>query len=41
MVVVSHDRSFVEALEPTHYLQLPDERADYWREEYLDQVELR
>jgi len=41
MVVVSHDRSFVDALEPSHYLQLPEERADYWRDDYLDEVELR
>jgi ATPase subunit of ABC transporter with duplicated ATPase domains len=41
LVVVSHDRSFVEALEPTHALQLPSERYDNWREEYLDDVALR
>lgn len=41
VVAVSHDRSFVEALAPTHALLLPDERCDYWRDEYLDQVELR
>ena len=41
LVVVSHDRAFVEALRPTHALRLPDERATYWRPEYLDQVELR
>jgi ATPase subunit of ABC transporter with duplicated ATPase domains len=41
LVVVSHDRSFVEALEPTHALQLPSERYDFWREEYLDDVALR
>jgi hypothetical protein len=38
---VSHDRSFVEALEPTHALQLPAERFDYWREEYLEDVAMR
>lgn len=41
IVVVSHDRGFVESLEPTHTLLLPDERFDLWREEHLDQIELR
>jgi len=41
IVVVSHDRAFVEALEPTRALLLPLERFDFWREEYLDLVELR
>jgi ATPase subunit of ABC transporter with duplicated ATPase domains len=41
VVVVSHDRSFVEALDPTHALALPSERFDFWREEYLDDVALR
>jgi ATPase subunit of ABC transporter with duplicated ATPase domains len=41
IVVVSHDRSFVEALDPTHALQLPSERYDYWRQEYLDDVAMR
>jgi ATPase subunit of ABC transporter with duplicated ATPase domains len=41
LVVVSHDRSFVESLLPTHALLLPSERFDFWRDEYLDQVELR
>jgi len=41
IVVVSHDRSFVEALAPTHCLLLPDERYAHWREDYLDQVEMR
>jgi ATPase subunit of ABC transporter with duplicated ATPase domains len=41
IVVVSHDRAFVEALGPTHALLLPEERFDFWREEYLDHVELR
>lgn len=41
IVAVSHDRSFVEALRPTHALVLPTERFGYWREEYLDLVELR
>jgi ATPase subunit of ABC transporter with duplicated ATPase domains len=41
IVAVSHDRPFVEALVPTHALHLPDERYTLWREEYLDDVELR
>ena len=41
IVAVSHDRPFVEALAPTHALHLPDERYSFWREEYLDDVELR
>ena len=41
IVAVSHDRAFVEALAPTHALVLPAERYGYWREEHLDQVELR
>jgi ATPase subunit of ABC transporter with duplicated ATPase domains len=41
IVAVSHDRPFVEALEPTHALHLPQERYSFWREEYLDEVELR
>lgn len=41
IVVVSHDRTFVESLEPTHALLLPEERFDLWRDEYLDQVEIR
>ena len=41
IVVVSHDRSFVEALDPTYCLRLPDEVFTHWREEYLEQVEMR
>ncbi len=41
LVVVSHERAFVEALEPTHALQLPSERYDLWREEYLEDVAQR
>ena len=41
LVVVSHDRSFVAALDPTHALALPEERYDYWRDEYLDDVSMR
>jgi ATPase subunit of ABC transporter with duplicated ATPase domains len=41
IAVVSHDRSFVEALEPTHLLRLPDEVFTHWDDRYLDQVETR
>ena len=41
IVAVSHDRPFVEALRPTHALHLPSERFTHWREEYLDEVELK
>ncbi|MDE3086568.1 MAG: ABC-F family ATP-binding cassette domain-containing protein [Acidobacteriota bacterium] len=41
IVAVSHDRPFVEALAPTHSLHLPGEEHSFWREEYLDEVELR
>ncbi len=41
VVVVSHDRAFVEALEPTHCLSLPGETYTYWQDDYLDEVELR
>ncbi len=41
IVAVSHDRPFVEALAPTHALHLPSERYSFWREEYLDDVEMR
>ena len=41
LIIVSHDRRFVAALEPTHCLMLPSERYDLWREENLDEAELR
>lgn len=41
IVVVSHDRSFVDALVPTHCLKLPDEVFTHWSDEYLDQVEMK
>jgi hypothetical protein len=31
----------VEALNPTFCLRLPEERYTHWREEYLDDVEMR
>jgi ATPase subunit of ABC transporter with duplicated ATPase domains len=41
IIAVSHDGPFVEALAPTHALHLPEERYGFWRDEYLDQVEVR
>ena len=41
IIVVSHEPAFVEALEPTHCLRLPDERYDHWRDEDLDLVAMR
>jgi ATPase subunit of ABC transporter with duplicated ATPase domains len=41
IVVVSHERAFVEALEPNYCLRLPDEQFTHWRDEYLEEVEMR
>jgi ATPase subunit of ABC transporter with duplicated ATPase domains len=41
IVVVSHDRAFVQALAPTHRLALPDEVFTHWDDAHLDEVELR
>jgi ATPase subunit of ABC transporter with duplicated ATPase domains len=41
IVAVSHDRAFVEALEPSHTLHLPEERYGFWRDEDIDDVEIR
>ena len=41
ILVVSHEPAFVEALEPTHCLRLPEERFDFWRDEDLDAVAMR
>jgi ATPase subunit of ABC transporter with duplicated ATPase domains len=40
MVIVSHDREFVEALEPDRVLMMPDGDLDYWSGELLDLVSL-
>ncbi len=40
MVIVSHDREFVEALEPDKVLMMPDGDVDYWSGELLDLVSL-
>ena len=40
MVIVSHDREFVEALEPDRVLMMPDGELDYWSEDLLDLVSL-
>jgi ATPase subunit of ABC transporter with duplicated ATPase domains len=41
MVAVSHERGFVEALEPTHAVLLPEEYFDIWDDEYMDLIEQR
>jgi ATPase subunit of ABC transporter with duplicated ATPase domains len=41
IVAVSHERGFVEALEPTHAVLLPEEYFDLWNDEYMDLIELR
>jgi ATPase subunit of ABC transporter with duplicated ATPase domains len=41
IVVVSHDRAFVQALAPTRCLELPDEVFTHWDDAYLDQVEVK
>ena len=41
IIAVSHERAFVEALEPTHAVLLPEEFFDLWRDDYLDMVEQR
>ena len=41
IVAVSHERGFVEALEPTHAVLLPEEYFDLWRDDYMDLIERR
>ena len=41
VVAVSHERGFVEALEPTHAVLLPEEYFDLWDDEYMDLIEKR
>jgi ATPase subunit of ABC transporter with duplicated ATPase domains len=41
IVAVTHERGFVDALDPTHAVLLPEEYFDLWREEYVDLVEQR
>ena len=41
IVAVSHERGFVEALEPTHAVLLPEEYFDIWDEGYMDLIEQR
>ena len=40
MVIVSHDREFVGALEPDRVVMMPDGDVDYWSDDYLDLVSL-
>jgi ATPase subunit of ABC transporter with duplicated ATPase domains len=41
IIAVSHERGFVEALAPTYCLRLPEEQFTHWRDDYLDEVEMR
>jgi ATPase subunit of ABC transporter with duplicated ATPase domains len=41
IVAVSHERGFVEALEPTHAVLLPEELFDLWDDQYMDLIEKR
>ena len=41
IVAVSHERGFVETLEPTHAVLLPEEYFDLWRDDYMDLIEQR
>jgi ATPase subunit of ABC transporter with duplicated ATPase domains len=41
IIAVTHERGFVDALEPTHAVLLPEEHFDLWRDEYADLVEQR
>jgi ATPase subunit of ABC transporter with duplicated ATPase domains len=41
IVAVSHERGFVEALEPTHAELLPEEYFDIWDDKYMDLIEQR
>ena len=41
IIAVSHERGFVHALKPTFCLRLPQEQFTHWRDEYLDDVEMR
>ena len=40
MIIVSHDRDFVAALEPDRVLEMPEGTIDYWSDELLDLVSL-
>ncbi|MEI8127473.1 MAG: ATP-binding cassette domain-containing protein, partial [Actinomycetota bacterium] len=41
IIAVSHERGFVEAMEPTHAVLLPEEYFDIWRDDYMDLIEQR
>ena len=40
VILVSHDEQFVRSLEPERVLLMPDGALDYWRDEFLELVEL-
>jgi ATPase subunit of ABC transporter with duplicated ATPase domains len=41
IVAVSHERGFVESMEPTHAVLLPEEFFDLWDDDYMDLIEQR
>jgi ATPase subunit of ABC transporter with duplicated ATPase domains len=40
IIFVSHDTEFVEQLQPTKVLLMPDGQVDYFSNDWLDLVEL-
>ncbi len=40
MVIVSHDPEFVEALQPSRVMFMPEGRVDYWEDDLLDVVSM-
>jgi ATPase subunit of ABC transporter with duplicated ATPase domains len=40
MVIVSHDREFVDALEPDRVLMMPEGTVDFWSDDFLELVSL-
>ena len=39
-MIVSHDRDFVDELEPSRVLLMPDGELDYWSEDLIELVAL-
>jgi hypothetical protein len=40
MVIVSHEKGFVERLRPDRVLLMPEGEMDYWRDDLLELVAL-
>ena len=38
MIIVSHTEEFIKELAPSRVLLLPENRIDYWHDEYLAKV---